>query len=226
MALSADGTGAGASTATWWLDGAWVRRARSFDGGPKAECSHVVWLQVGPWFADFRHPFPGRQAAHSLDIAHAFSGTVETVDSADGHATVTWWHDLDTEDTSGVPDTAQVAPTGGQLVETGAGYVEWWSRPDAWGQEWSGLVLEHVGPEASIGPAGESVTARVVSIGAMAVAVWAAPEAGGAYWEGEGGWEPSRQVGEAAVRADVGPALRSGLRAAPLPDGWRIRRAR
>ena len=50
-------------------------------------------------------------------------------------ATVAWHHDLDTDRSRrtpaahGTPDAGHLVLDGGLLVESGAGYVEWWSRP-------------------------------------------------------------------------------------------------
>ena len=81
-----------------WLTGPWVRTARSIDDGTPDECSDVVWIQVGPWFADVRLPRPGRAPRHAFDEAHAFSGRLEVLDSTGRGARVAWHHDLDSFD--------------------------------------------------------------------------------------------------------------------------------
>jgi hypothetical protein len=207
-----------------WLTGAWVRQARSFDGGPPAECSDVVWLQVGSWFADFRLPRPGRRATHPFDIAHAFSGKIDVADTSEGRATVTWRHDLDTLDHEDEdPDTARVVLSGRVLVESGEGYVEWWGRPDDADLDVAGVVLDYQGRGAGAESRKEEVTARVVCVDQMAVAVWSGPGAGGVWCSAAGDWEPRRVVGTWGATADVGLAIRAAVGGAPPPDGWRER---
>ena len=216
-----------------WINGAWIRTARSIDDGPPDECSDVVWLQVGPWFADLRLPRPGRVAAHAYDAAHAFSGRLEVV-STDGcgpgdGARVAWLHDLDTagheEGYGHEPDTADVVVRDGVLIESGAGYVEWWGRrrdrPDGeTAAVVSGRVLEH-GPGAD-GPG----FARLVWADGMAVCVWAGPVPGGAWCAEDTGWEPARVVGVVPHGLDIGGALRAMVDGGPPSDGWYEREER
>jgi hypothetical protein len=217
-----------------WLTGAWIRQARTFDDGQPTECSDVAWLQVGRWFADFRIPRPGQKAVHPFDVAQASSGRLDVVNVSDRSASVTWRHDLDTEDRAASdPDTAQVALGEGILVESGTGYVEWWRHPDGEEPDATGLVLERLGSTAdgdasTGGPDGgeRTVTARVVCVGQMAVAVWDTPEPGGAWCTADGDWEPDRLVGMMAEHADSVRALRSGVAGETLPDGWREQRER
>jgi hypothetical protein len=204
-----------------WVTGPWVRTARSIDCGPPDECSDVVWLQVGPWFADLRLPRPGRAAAHAFDTAHAFSGRLEVLGAGGPGARVAWHHDLDSLDRDGSepgdPDTADVEVRDGCLIECGAGYVEWWDRPrdQTAGGPAEGRVLERrAGPD---GP----VSARVVCTEGMAVAVWAGPAPGGAWCGAAGGWEPARVVGVVPSSLDLGAALRSVAGGGGQTDGWR-----
>jgi hypothetical protein len=201
-----------------WVTGPWVRTARSIDDGAPDECSDVVWLQVGPWFADLRLPRPGRAAGHAFDAAHAFSGRLEVVGAEGAGARVAWHHDLDSlqpdGDHAGEPDSAVVQVRDGGLIESGAGYVEWWDRPRhrADGGPADGRVLEREnGPD-------HPVSARVVCTGGMAVAVWAAPVPGGAWCEVASGWEPARVVGVVPTDLDIGRALRR-VAAGEAPDG-------
>ncbi len=220
---------AGATTAVpAWISGAWIRSLRSIDDSPPLECSDVVWLQVGPWFADVRLPRPGRTATHPYDVAHAFSGRLEVTSTTGAGARVVWHHDLDTaghhpadagaSDDAG-PDTADVEVRDGVLIEFGAGYVEWWGRPEhrptaSDGSPVPGLVLEH-------GAGGDDPAhARMVWVDGMAVAVWAGPSPGGAWCSAAGGWEPSRVVGVVPGDLGIGATLRAIVEGAPPPGGW------
>jgi hypothetical protein len=227
----------GATPLPIWLPGSWVRQGRSYDGAPRSECSDVAWFQVGPWFADLRIPRPGHEAVQAYDVAQAFSGTLDVSEVSDTSASVTWWHDLDTQDRpSADADTARVTAGDAVLVESGAGYVEWWRRPDGVETEAPGLVLERVGPtsdsagmatsDGAEGDAGWNVTARVVRVGPEALAVWAEPEPGGALCTADGDWEPDRLIGLSAAPEDVSRALRSAIAGERLPDGWHEQRGR
>ena len=214
-----------------WVTGAWIRRERSIDGEPPTECSDVVWLQVGPWFADLRLPRPGRNALHAYDAAHAFSGRLE-VGSVNGScARVTWHHDLDTGVHDGAsdgvheegsdcgPDSADVEVRDDVLIETGAGYVEWWARSEqrpvgSDGTPTAGHVL--LRGDGS----GDPDFARIVCVDDMAVAVWAGPEPGGAWCSAAGGWEPSRVVGVVPGGFDIGAALRAIVDGGSPVAGW------
>jgi hypothetical protein len=208
------------------MDGAWVRSARAFGGGPPDECSDVVWVQVGRWFADFRMPRPGAPANHPFDRAHAFSGVLEVLDTVGTSATVTWHHDLDSEQATasgsgdaGGPDAGHLALAGGVLVESGDGYVEWWSRPSAREGGPPSWVVEHVEP--GDGPNGP-VDGRMAYADRMALAVWsdnAAECAGGAWCDPALGWRATRLIGPVCPfdLAAVGSAASSG---SGLPEGW------
>jgi hypothetical protein len=210
-----------------WMDGAWVRSARAYGGGPPGECSDVVWVQVGRWFADFRLPRPGVSASHPFDRVHAFSGVLEVFDAVGTSATVRWHHDLDTDHTAsdgpgdgGSPDAGRLALGGGLLVESGDDYVEWWRRPAATEDGPPGWVVEHVDPVS--GPNGP-VDCRMACADGMAVAVWSAngaEGAGGAWCDPMPGWVPRRLTGSVCPfdLAAVGIAASSGD---GLPDGWR-----
>lgn len=204
-----------------WLTGPWVRTARTIDDGPPDECSDVVWLQVGPWFADLRLPRPGWVPAHAFDEAHAFSGRLEVRSPEGPGARVAWHHDLDSLDPrgeqTGGPDSAMVEERDGVLIESGEGYVEWWDRPrdrpvavpsDGW-------VLEMDGGH------GDPLSARLVCIDDMAVAVWAGPAPGGAWCSAAGGWEPARVVGIVPAGLDLGDTLRTLAAGGPPHSGWR-----
>ena len=211
-----------------WITGAWIRTARSIGDGPPDECSDVVWLQVGPWFADLRLPRPGRVAAHAYDEAHAFSGRLEVLSTGgdaslgDG-ARVAWHHDLDTavhdDAGDGQPDTAHVVVRDGVLIESGTGYVEWWGRPQVRADgvddpAAAGRVLEHgAGPD-------DPAFARLVCVDGMAVCVWAGPAPGGAWCTDDGAWEPARVVGVVPDGLDIGGALRAMVDGGPPPAGW------
>jgi hypothetical protein len=203
-----------------WLTGPWVRTARSIDDGPPDECSDVVWLQVGPWFADLRLPRPGCAGTHAFDTAHAFSGRLEVIGSEGPGLRVAWHHDLDSIDPDGShpgePDSAVVQVRDGCLIESGPGYVEWWDRPrhPAAGPSADGWVLER-----AFGPDGPAST-RVVCIDGMAVAVWAAPVPGGAWCSVTGGWEPARVVGVVPSDLDIGAALRTAAAGGTPDSGW------
>ena len=209
-----------------WIMGPWVRTARSIDHGPPDECSDVVWLQVGPWFADLRIPRPGRAPAHAFDSTHAFSGRLEVLGDEASGARVAWHHDLDTADPGDAhgsdPDTAVVVVRDGVLIEWGAGYVEWWDRPrdPASGAAADGRVLEH-----GRGP-GDPEFARVVCVDGMAVAVWAGPIPGGAWCGVAGGWEPARVVGVVPAGLDIGGALRAVADGGAPAGGWREQEGR
>jgi hypothetical protein len=201
-----------------WLTGAWVRTARAYGDGPPGECSDVVWVQAGPWFADFRLPRPGAAPAHPFDQSHAFSGVLEVRSAVDTSATVAWRHDLDTDSRhDDTPDAGQLALAGGLLVESGDGYVEWWSRPSA----------VPGGPDPSAGawvvehrdPAVDTVDARMVCADGMAVAVWAGEHPGGAWCDPTSGWAPTRLTGPGCP-GDLAEVASAAAGGGPLPDGW------
>lgn len=86
--------------------GAWQRVGISIDGGPLGEDEHVVWLQVGPYYADSR----------------GFAGTTSCVDGL-----VRWDHEVGTPG----DDEGRIEQYGSVLVETGATpsggtYLELW----------------------------------------------------------------------------------------------------
>lgn len=207
-------------TVPGWITGPWVRTARSIDDGPPDECSDVVWLQVGCWFADLRLPRPGRAPAHAFDVAHAFSGRLEVLATEGPGARVAWHHDLDSLDPGGShagdPDSAAVEVRDGVLIESGAGYVEWWDRPRdrTAGAPAGGRVLER-----GRGP-GDPTSARVVCADGMAVAVWAGPVPGGAWCGVAGGWEPARVVGVVPAGLDIGAVLRAIVAGGTPTGGW------
>src|SRR5271170_4118356 len=104
-----------------WLEGAWRRMGLSVVDQPFVERSDVLWLQVGPYFADLRVPYtPDDPGTTDMDIAQAFSGWVSFEEPW-----ATWHHDLDT---LGRPadhaDTAVLEGHGEILFERGEGYVE------------------------------------------------------------------------------------------------------
>jgi hypothetical protein len=195
-----------------WLAGAWVRTGRSIDDGPPTECSAVVWLQVGPWFADVRVPRPGRVVPHAYDAAHAFSGRLACLEQDTDRVRVAWEHDLDSEVHDGDPDTAWLALRDGVLIESGDGYVEWWEPPEVAPQH-PDVVLawpsDHAGPRA-----------RIVGTAGLAVAVWADAPPGGAWCSAGSRWEPQGVVGTVPDDLRVGPALRAALAGDRLPEPW------
>lgn len=213
-------------TVPTWVTGPWVRTARSIDDGPPDECSDVVWLQVGPWFADIRLPRPGRAPTHAFDAAHAFSGRLEVLVIEGPGSRVAWHHDLDSLDPGGSPvgdpDSAVVEVRDGCLIESGAGYVEWWDRPRdrPVGASADGRVLER-----GAGP-GDPVSARLVCTEGMAVAVWAGPVPGGAWCGVDGGWEPAHVVGVVPPDLDIGGALHAVAAGGTPTGGWREQEAR
>lgn len=202
-----------------WLTGAWVRTARAFGDGPPGECSDVVWVQAGPWFADFRLPRPGAAPDHPFDQRHAFSGILEVRQAVDTSATVAWHHDLDTDSRpDDPPDAGHLALGGGLLVESGDGYVEWWSRPSATPPgatpnrgTW---VVERAGP------ADGAVDVRMVCADGMAVAVWAGDHPGGAWCDPTSGWAPTRLTGPGCP-GELAVVASAAVDGGPLPDGWR-----
>jgi hypothetical protein len=159
------------------VPGAWERRGRSIDDGPRSEPSLVIWLQVGLVFADIRLPRPGRYSIHPLDAAQAFSGTLH-VDKG----LARWRHDLDTAGRSvGSPDRAMLEQRGSQIVERGEGYVEYWrrcapvnARQEALERRLPGTANDLSGPAPGL----SMVQTRLVRVGAYAVAVWSRPEPG------------------------------------------------
>jgi len=215
---------AGAVSVPEWLQGAWVRASRSIGDGPPAECSDVVWLQVGPWFADLRLPRPGRRARHPFDEAQAFSGRLAVLHRSGAAARVAWHHDLDSlagpDGHPGPPDEATVTDRHGVLIESGDGYVEWWERSEDRTGPGGGVVLEH-----GHGP-GDPAWARVVCVDAMAVVAWAGPRPGGAWSTADLGWEPARVVGVPPAGLDVATALRARLDGGRPPGAWHDQEAR
>lgn len=178
------------------------------------ECTDVIWVQVGPWFADVRVPRPGQHPRHAFDEAHAFSGTLEIVSGGADGAEVAWHHDLDTvvHEDDHEPDAAAVMVRDGVLIEAGQGYVEWWSPPDLTTADAPRLVLARTDGQLS---------ARVVCADNMAVGVWSnAGQCGGAWSCAEGAWEPARVVGPLPADLGMASALQAALSGAPLPSPW------
>jgi hypothetical protein len=214
-----------ASPSLAWLDGAWIRHSRSLGGGLPTECSDVVWLQWGRWFADFRLPRPGRQAVDQFDVAHAFSGRLAVTEAGDPvgpGATVLWHHDLDTAPPpGGEPDGGQLTVRGELLVETGDGYIEWWQRPEGRPPVSPALVLERRGP-AGGGTDHGAVVARTVCVDGMAVAVWAGEPGGGAWCSAESGWQPGRLVGAPPDALGIVEALQAAVDGGRLPEAWQL----
>ncbi len=200
-----------------WLAGAWIRTNRSIALDPPLECSDVIWLQVGPWFADLRLPRPGQVAHHAFDEAHAFSGWLEVViDQGDG-AQVAWHHDLDTTPhvAGQEPDAAGVEVRAGVLVEAGDGYVEWWEPPATVPDGSAAMVLSRSGDDP--------VQARLVCVAGMAVCVWGGMAPGGGAWScAELDWEPARVVGMLPPELGMAAALRAALGGTPPPAPWII----
>ena len=162
--------------------GAWERRGRSIAEEPRTEPSLVIWLQVGPFFADIRLPRPGRYSTHFLDHTQGFSGTL-CLDNG----LARWRHDLDTVGrVPGHLDRATLERHGPQMLERGEGYVEYWRQcaPANARQEALELRLPRstTGSVAGLAahPAGglPAVQARLLKVGAYAVAVWSRPEPG------------------------------------------------
>lgn len=206
-----------------WLTGAWVRSARTYGGGPPTECSDVVWVQVGPWFADFRLPRPGASSTHPYDRARAFSGVLDVRHAEGTTATVEWHHDLDTDRADSGPgdagpDAGTLVLGGGLLIETGEGYVEWWSRPAGSPERLTGPPREWVAEHLD---AAGAVDARMVSADGMAAAVWGT---GGAWCDETSGWAPTRLTG-APCPFELSAVAAAAVRRAPLPDGWRRQEA-
>ncbi len=201
-------TGPPKATQSAWLDGVWVREARSVDGGPSLELADVYWLQAGPWFADVRAPRPGQTVSHPLDLAQGFSGVVSTEGT-----TVTWTHDLDTQDRPpGHRDTGCTRFDHGVLVEWADGYEERW-RPD--GPEGApAAVAEHRDGDSDL------VTARLVRVGVLAAAVWSGDRPGAALFTHAGSWQLTLTVGSTEGIGGAHAALFADTAAGPLPPGW------
>ena len=209
----------GVPSALPWLTGAWVRSARAYGGGPPSECSDVVWVQVGPWFTDFRLPRPGASGTHPYDRARAFSGVLGVRQAEGTTAAVEWHHDLDTDGaadggSAATPDAGTLVLAGGLLVETGDGYVEWWSRPSGTSGQPDGAAAEWVVEHRD---ADGGVDARMVCSDGMAAAVWGD---GGAWCDQTSGWVPTRLTGVPCPFEMAEVAVAAAGRA-PLPDGWR-----
>ena len=146
------------------------------------EPSLVIWLQVGPFFADIRLPRPGRYSTHSLDAAQGFSGTL-CLDNG----LARWRHDLDTVGrVPGHLDRATLERHGPQMLERGEGYVEYWRQCAPANRAPRGprapLAAVACGSVAGLAahPAGglPAVQARLLKVGTYAVAVWSRPEPG------------------------------------------------
>jgi hypothetical protein len=196
-----------------WLAGAWVRTARSIADGPPTECSEVVWLQVGPWFADVRVPRPGRLEPDAFDAAHAFSGRLACLEESADRLRVAWDHDLDSEVHEGDPDTAWLVVRDGVLIESGDGYVEWWEPPE-FTPEHPDVVLAWPSPDTA------APRARIVCTHGLAVTVWSDVPAGGAWCSAGSGWEPQGVVGTVPPDLQIGAVLRAAVAGHPLPEPW------
>jgi hypothetical protein len=184
------------------VQGAWRRHGMAVGDGAFREMSDVLWLQVGPYFADLRRPYDageggralgGNVLVNALNSARAFSGTVEGAGDR-----ITWHHDLDTMPvTSDHHDAAVVLRFADLLMEAGEGYVERWQSACPRGTE--GRVLERRSRESGV------VDARMVQVGADAVAVWFAPASGGARLRcgRDGAWSIEARVGAQPLSAEV-----------------------
>jgi hypothetical protein len=197
-----------------WLDGAWARSGRRIGGGALVEPSSVLWVTVAPYFCDLRVLDRDDPEPHLLDRTQAFAGTL----SVDGDI-VTWSHDLDTESPDPrQTDTATVTGGPTELIETGAGYEERWTKVSAATESAGGVprgVADRSTPDGTLG-------ARMVLSGELAIAVWAMPSPGGALIEGGQGWATTRSVGHqpAGLELPAVAAMLSG-EASSGPPAWR-----
>lgn len=189
------------------IQGAWRRDGRRLDDGPWDEVSDVLWLQVGVRFCDLRTACAGTAPSHGLDLAQAFSGTVEVA-----HGDITFHHDLDSLARDPAhPDVSTVHRVAEAMYERGPGFEERWvlaSLPDD-----QGAVAEL--PAASGG-----VLARIVQVGAHALAVWGGRAPGGARYTARHEWAPEHATFREHGLADVDEAVRALALRDPLPGSW------
>jgi hypothetical protein len=216
------------------VSGAWERRGRSIGDGPRAEPSLVIWLQVGTFFTDVRLPRAGLHRSHPLDSAQAFSGTLSL---ESGQAM--WRHDLDTaRRLPGQLDHATLEADGVEMIERGAGYVEYWCPCAPASAREAVIELRHpaeVAVPASLRTASTGapglfhshpaidldsaapyvLAARLVRVGAYAAAVWSTPKPGGCLFQRR----PALSTGGVALTASSGLVRRwavVGLVGSPL----------
>ncbi|HWD54963.1 MAG TPA: hypothetical protein VG346_07560 [Acidimicrobiales bacterium] len=189
------------------IQGSWRRDGRRLHDGPWDEISDVLWLQVGVHFCDLRTAYAGTVPSHGLDLAQAFSGTIDVA-----HGDITFHHDLDSLDRDPAhPDVSTVHRVAEAMYERGPGFEERWvlaSLPDD-----DGAVAEL--PAADGG-----ALARIVRVGALALAVWGGRTPGGARYTAPHGWAPEPATpGERGV-ADADEAVHALAFGGPLPGSW------
>ena len=188
------------------VQGAWRRDGRCIDGGPWAEVSDVLWLQVGSHFCDLRTPRPGSPSAHGLDLPQAFGGRVELTRGA-----ITFRHDLDSvRRDPAQPDVSTVHRIADAMYERGPGFEERWvlaSGPD----DPCALAERH---------GADGVEARIVRIGTVALAVWGGPQPGGARYAENDGWAPEPGPCRRPAALGVDEAARALVVGGPLPQCW------
>jgi hypothetical protein len=196
------------SELTAWIDGAWERKGRRIGGGAFDEPAAVLWLNVAPYFCDFRVLERNDRHPSALDLSQAFSGRATVTENI-----LSWTHDLDTEKRVGEhADSAPMIGHRGELLEIGTDYEERWVRACApGGPAGVGEIADRTG----------SLFARMVLVGNAAIAVWTGSMPGGALVERGDRWKVSHTVGAECSELDlVGVALELGG-GAPLPRGWR-----
>jgi hypothetical protein len=192
--------------ATTRVQGAWIRQGLAVGDGPFREMSDVLWLQVGPFFADIRLPRPSLEGdralggivmVNALNAARAFSGTV-----SGGGDRLLWHHDLDTMAVRPAhDDSAVVLRFADLLIEAGAGYVERWHAGHPRPVEGSVFERRTLATGA--------VDARMLHVGDDAVAVWATPARGGARLQrlADGCWVLAGKVGAQRLSEEVATTL-------------------
>jgi hypothetical protein len=197
------------------VQGAWRRRGRTVEGSAWAEVSAVLWLQAGRHFCDVRSPLPGAAAVHPLDVAQAFSGTIEVMAGR-----IAFSHDIDTERRDpGHPDESTVHRAGEVLMERGPGFEERWVLASLPGD--AVAVAELWGP---LGPSVGGPRARIVRVGDLALGVWGGTTPGGARYSNRSAWEPEAPGPRAGVFG-VDDAVQALVFGGTLPDGWTRRAA-
>jgi hypothetical protein len=190
------------------IQGAWRRDGRRLHDGPWDEVSDVLWLQVGVYFCDLRTAFAGTVPSHGLDLAQAFSGTIEVA-----RGEIAFHHDLDSlpRDPSH-PDVSTVHRVAEVMYERGPGFEERWvlaSLPD------------DVGAIAELRAPDDGVIARIVRVGKLALTVWGGRTPGGARYTARHAWAPEHATAGARSIPDLDEAARALAFGDPLPGSWR-----
>jgi hypothetical protein len=189
------------------IQGSWRRDGRRLHDGPWDEVSDVLWLQVGVHFCDLRTGFAGTVPSHGLDLAQAFSGTVDVA-----YGDITFHHDLDSLGRDPAhPDVSTVHRVAEAMYERGPGFEERWvlaSLPD------------DEGAVAELPAAGGAALARIVRVGALALAVWGGRTPGGARYTARHEWAPERTPFREQGVPNVHEAVRALAFGDPLPGSW------